>query len=122
MSNEYSQEFKMCTVSWLLIKALLVVGFHELLALKKGQAELSDARRSGHCFWRGGGESEEVVGWTLWYVVKQLTHICTLNLLKPWRSVSGDFDITKMLLKSSFNTTHDHTRVLKHRKQSQYSG
>jgi hypothetical protein len=27
-----------------------------------------------------------------------------------------------MLLKSSFNTTHDHTRVLKHRKQSQYSG
>jgi hypothetical protein len=39
-----------------------------------------------------------------------LTQICTFKLLKPCRSVSGESDLTKILLKSSFNmTTHNHT-------------
>lgn len=40
--------------------------------------------------------------------------------LKSCKSISGEFNLTKMLLKSSFNVTmHNHTQVLKCRKQSQ---
>jgi len=40
--------------------------------------------------------------------------------LKSCRSISGEFDLTKMLLKSSFSATmHNHIQVLKCRKQSQ---
>jgi hypothetical protein len=53
-------------------------------------------------------------------MVRSLTQICTFKLLKPCKSISGEFDLTKMLLKSSFNVTmHNHTQVLKCRKQSQ---
>lgn len=45
-------------------------------------------------------------------MVKPLTYICTLKLLKPRGSISGKFDLTKMLLKSGLNTkTHDNTQV-----------
>jgi hypothetical protein len=44
-------------------------------------------------------------------LVKPLTHIYTVKLLKPSRRISGEFNHTKMLLKLSFNVTmHDHIR------------
>jgi hypothetical protein len=53
-------------------------------------------------------------------LVKSLTQICTVKLLKPSRSISGEFNLTKILLKLSFNVTmHNHTQVGKYRKQSQ---
>jgi hypothetical protein len=55
-------------------------------------------------------------------MIKPLNKICTFKLLKVCRRVSGNFGLTKKLLKYSFNTTkHDHTQVLKHRKLSQNS-
>jgi hypothetical protein len=36
-------------------------------------------------------------------VVKPLTQLCIFKLLKPCRSFSGEFDLTKMFPKSSFN-------------------
>jgi hypothetical protein len=64
---------------------------------------------------------DEKKGWlwhTFFHVVRPLTQICTLRLLKHFRSVSGEFDLTEMLLKYSRTTTHDKTQVLKRRKQS----
>ena len=41
---------------------------------------------------------------------------------KNCRTISAELDLTKMVLKSSFNMkTHNDTQVWKHRKQSQYS-
>jgi hypothetical protein len=48
ISNEHLQAVqKIYTVSVLLIKALSVVGLHELQVLRKAEAELSEVRRSG---------------------------------------------------------------------------
>ena len=53
-------------------------------------------------------------------MVRSLTQICTFKLLKPCKSFSGEFNLTNVLLKTSFNVTmHNHTQVLKHSKQSQ---
>ena len=52
-------------------------------------------------------------GWlsyTLFYVFQPLTQICTFKLLIPCRSISGEFDLTKILMISSFSmTTYNHT-------------
>jgi hypothetical protein len=54
-------------------------------------------------------------------MVKQQSQICTFRPLKSCKSISGEFDLTKMLLKSSFNMTmHEHTS-LKTQEQSQNS-
>ena len=46
-----------------------------------------------------------------------------LHTRGTWRSLSGELDLTKMLLKSSFDTTtHVNTQVRKHMKQSQIWG
>jgi hypothetical protein len=42
----------------------------------------------------------------LFHVVKPLTQICSLKLLKSCTSVSGEFDLIDTLPKRSFNTTH----------------
>ena len=45
-----------------------------------------------------------------------------LQHLKSCRCISGEFNLTRMLLQSSFiTTTHDHTQKWEHRKQSQKS-
>jgi hypothetical protein len=44
--------------------------------------------------------------------VQTTTQICTFRISKPRKSTSGEFDCTKMVLKSSFNTTtHNDTQV-----------
>jgi hypothetical protein len=44
-------------------------------------------------------------------VDKPITQTCTFKLSKPRRSISGEFDLTKMVLKFSFNTTtHNDTQ------------
>ena len=45
-------------------------------------------------------------------MVKPLTYICTLKILKPCGNISKDFDLTKsFFLKSGFNSTlRDHTQ------------
>jgi histone-lysine N-methyltransferase SETMAR len=50
---------------------------------------------------------------------KPLSQICKFKLFETCRSISGEFDLTKLLLKSSHNTRqHNHTQILKHGKQS----
>jgi hypothetical protein len=59
-------------------------------------------------------------GWfwlTLCHVVNPLTQICTLKLLKPCRSISGEFHLTKMLLRTFNRTVQGHTHF-KTQKQS----
>ena len=73
---------------------------------EKGKAELTDVRRSGSCF------EEKQSGWfwqTLWQVVKPLTRICIFKLLKPCRSVRGEFHPTKCCWNppSQLTTTHE---------------
>jgi len=64
-------------------------------------------------------------GWfwyTLFFVFQPLTQICTFKLLIPCRSISGEFDLKKILMNYSFSMTtyhHTHTQIWKHRKQSQ---
>jgi hypothetical protein len=58
------------------------------------------------------GDAEGVILENICSLVKPLTQICTVKLLKPSRSISGELNRTKMLLKLLFNVTlHDHTRV-----------
>jgi len=58
------------------------------------------------------GDVEGVILENLCPLVKPLTQICTVKLLKPSRSISGEFNLTKMLLKLPFNVTiHELTRL-----------
>lgn len=65
------------------------------------------------------GDAEGIFWSTLCDVVKPSTQICTFEFLKHRRSVSGEWDITEIFLKSirTAQTTH----VWKLRKQSQNS-
>ena len=52
-------------------------------------------------------------GWfwySLFFVFQPVTQICTFKLLIPCRSISEEFDLTKILMNSSFSiTTYHHT-------------
>jgi hypothetical protein len=55
----------------------------------------------------------------MWQTINSYLYI---KLLKPCRIISGEFDPTKMLQKSTFNMMmHDHKQDWKYRKQSQRS-
>ena len=62
---------------------------------------------NGHCFLVGRMDAEGVI----LVDIMQTIHSDLYKLLKPCRSVSGEFSLTKVLLKSSNTTTKDHTHV-----------
>jgi len=74
---------------------------------KKFKATHSAGKTMATVFWDAGVILEDI-----YPLVKPLTQICTVKLLKPSRNISGEFNLTKMLLKLSFSVTmHDYTQV-----------
>jgi hypothetical protein len=84
---------------------------HPTSSLKKGLRLSLQHGKSLPLFFR---DAEGIIWVDICHMVTPLTRIRTFKLLEPRRSISGEFDLIKMFLKSSFNTTmHNHTQALK---------
>ena len=100
----------------LMIKAPFVIWLHKLQGMRKAKqssvtqltlATPSAGKVKATVFW-------DAEGVTLVYITlcgQTITQICTFTLLKPCKSFSGESDMTKILLKSFFNTARPHTSL-----------
>lgn len=78
-----------------------------------GKVKATVVWRAGGGGCRRGDSRRHYSKWSNHY----LSFLYIQTYTKSCRSVSGEFNLTRMLLKSTFNIkTHKHTQVSKHRK------
>jgi hypothetical protein len=121
---------KMCVQICCIIMRLMVTALHQGSSLGMKHGSITWNRGQKHSLewlhsnstWKkkfkaahSAGKIMATVFWDAGVILEDicpLTQICTVKLLKPSRNISGEFNLTKMLLKLSFSVTmHDYTQV-----------